>query len=143
MTSPLETTVLFVLDQTSKLSKQFAQREFDLLGIGVTVEQWVLLKVVAEKNILSQNELAKETHRDPASITRTLDILEKKGFLKREPIADNRRQYNINLSKAGKDFVWHNMPFINALRNTSVKGFTKAEIKTLLSLLHRIQKNME
>jgi MarR family transcriptional regulator, transcriptional regulator for hemolysin len=143
MKKELETTVLYVIDQTTKIAKQYSQREFDLLGIGITVEQWILLKVVEEKSGLSQNELAKETNRDPASITRTLDLLQKKGLIIREAIADNRRQYNIMLSQDGIAFVKQNMPLINDMRNISIKGFTKEEVDSLISMLNRIQKNME
>jgi MarR family transcriptional regulator, transcriptional regulator for hemolysin len=143
MKKELETTVLYVIDQTTKIAKQYSQREFDLLGIGITVEQWILLKIVEEKSGLSQNELAKETNRDPASITRTLDLLQKKGLIIREAIADNRRQYNIMLSQDGIAFVKQNMPLINDMRNISIKGFTKEEVDSLISMLNRIQKNME
>jgi MarR family transcriptional regulator, transcriptional regulator for hemolysin len=143
MKKELETTVLYVIDQTTKIAKQYSQKEFDLLGIGITVEQWILLKVVEEKSGLSQNELAKETNRDPASITRTLDLLQKKGLIIREAIADNRRQYNIMLSQEGLDFVKQNMPLINDMRNISINGFTKEEVDSLISMLYRIQKNME
>jgi MarR family transcriptional regulator, transcriptional regulator for hemolysin len=143
MKKELETTVLYVIDQTTKIAKQYSQKEFDLLGIGITVEQWILLKVVEEKSGLSQNELAKETNRDPASITRTLDLLQKKGLIIREAIADNRRQYNIMLSQEGIAFVKQNMPLINDMRNISIKGFSKEEVESLISMLYRIQKNME
>jgi MarR family transcriptional regulator, transcriptional regulator for hemolysin len=143
MKKELKTTVLYVIDQTTKIAKQYSQKEFDLLGIGITVEQWILLKVVEEKSGLSQNELAKETNRDPASITRTLDLLQKKGLIIREAIADNRRQYNIMLSQEGIAFVKQNMPLINDMRNISIKGFSKEEVESLISMLYRIQKNME
>lgn len=142
MAKDLETTLLYVIDQTNKIAKQHSQREFDLLGIEITVEQWVLLKVLENNGLLSQSELAQKTHRDPASITRTLDILQKKGLISREQIADNRRQYNIQLTKAGNHFVLQHMPLINKMRNISVKGFSKSEIENLITMLQRVQKNM-
>jgi MarR family transcriptional regulator, transcriptional regulator for hemolysin len=138
----IESTVLFVLDQTSKIARQHSQREFDLLKIDITVEQWVLLKVIEEKKILSQTELAKATHRDPASITRTLDLLQKKGLLVRESIADNRRQHDIKLTAEGDKFVKQNMSLIKRLRAEAVKGFTTIEIETLITLLKKMQQNM-
>jgi MarR family transcriptional regulator, transcriptional regulator for hemolysin len=143
MSTELENVLLFVIDQTSKVAKQHSQREFDLLGLGITVEQWVLLKVIEEKSVLSQTELAKETYRDPASITRTLDLLQRKGLIIREPIIDNRRQYNIKLTNDGNAFVVQNMPLIRTLRNLSIKDFSEAEVEALISMLRRVQKNME
>jgi MarR family transcriptional regulator, transcriptional regulator for hemolysin len=140
--SDLENVVLFVIDQTSKIAKQHSQRAFDRAGIDLTVDQWVLLKVINEKEFLSQNELAKESHRDPASITRTLDLLQKKGLIIREAIADNRRQYDVKLTEAGRLFVAQHMPLISELRSNSMAGFTDSEVQQLLSMLRRIQQNM-
>jgi MarR family transcriptional regulator, transcriptional regulator for hemolysin len=137
----LNSVILFLIDQTSKVAKQYSQKEFDLLSIGITVEQWVLLKIVQENEPLSQAELAVKSHRDPASITRTLDILEKKRLLKREQVHENRRQYNIQLTKEGNYFILQNMPMIENMRAKGLNGFTKKEIEQLKSLLLRVQKN--
>ncbi len=142
MAKDLETTLLYVIDQTNKIARQHSQKEFDLLGIDITVEQWVLLKVLENNGLLSQTELAKKTHRDPASITRTLDLLQKKGFIKREQMVDNRRQYNIQMTKEGNNFVTQHMPLITKMRNVSVKGFSKSEIENLIAMLLKVQKNM-
>jgi MarR family transcriptional regulator for hemolysin len=139
----LDNVVLFVIDQTSKMAKQHSQREFDLRRLGITVDQWVLLKIIEEKKELSQIELAKISQRDPASITRSLDLLQKKGLLKREAIPDNRRQYNITLTKEGKVFVMTHMGLVEELRSLSIKGLTKKEIQTLTGMLLKIQKNMK
>ncbi len=143
MKNKLETVLLFVIDQTNKIARQYSQREFDFLGIDINVEQWVLLKEIEEKETLSQNELAKNTSRDPASITRTLDILQKKGLIIREPVLDNRRQYNIKLTKEGSYFVLQNMPLINELRNRSIKGFSKSEVEQLIIMLQKVQTNLK
>lgn len=142
MYSELEKTVLFLIDQTSKTARQYSQKQFDLLGINVSVEQWVLLKVIEREQTLSQSELAKITHRDPASIGRSLDLLEKKGLIKRKIVANNRRKHNLTLTKEGDYFILQNMPLVNKLRNTSLKGFSEQEITDLMDKLNRIQRNM-
>src|SRR5687768_6069159 len=98
MKNSLNDVILFIIDQTSKIARQYSQNEFDLLKIDVTVEQWVLLKIIHENEGLSQTVLAEKSHRDPASITRTLDLLEKKRLILRQPIPENRRQYNLKLT---------------------------------------------
>jgi DNA-binding MarR family transcriptional regulator len=143
MAKKLDTVILFLIDQTSKIAKQYSQKEFDKLSLGITVDQWVLLKIVQENEVLSQVELAKKSFRDPASITRTIDILEKKGLIMRENILDNRRQFNIKLTTEGHFFIQKNMNFVNELRALSIKGFSVEELNSLKSMLLRIQKNME
>ncbi len=138
----IEGVILFQLDITNKIAKQFSQREFDRLKLGITIDQWVLLKIIDDFGKLSQVELAQTSVRDPASITRTLDLLEKKGFIQRNAIASDRRQYSIELTNEGKKFVTKNMVMVKEHRNKSIAGFTDEELNSLSSMLNRIQKNM-
>lgn len=138
----IESIILFQIDKTSKVSKLYSQREFDRLRMGITVEQWILLKIIEENDGLTQKELADKSLRDPASITRTLDLLNKKGFVERRPVKNNRRQYSICLKKEGKDFIKKNMPIISSHRAKSIEGITEKELEVLTQLLGKIQINM-
>lgn len=137
-----EDVILFQIDLTSKVSKQYSQKEFDRLGLGITVDQWVILKIVSENIGLSQKELATKSVRDPASITRTIDLLEKKGLLVRESIPKNRRAYNISLTKGGEKFVEKNIEMVLAHRKLSIEGISTDELLKLSELLERIRENM-
>lgn len=138
----IEKVILFQIEKTGKTAKQYSQKAFDKINLGITVDQWVLLKIIHEAQVLSQKDLAEKSLRDPASITRTLDLLEKKKLVYRESIPDNRRKYNIVLSSEGAAFVKQHMPLIDAQRARSTAGFTKKELELLSSMLVRIQKNM-
>ncbi|PIQ48851.1 MAG: hypothetical protein COW03_08050 [Cytophagales bacterium CG12_big_fil_rev_8_21_14_0_65_40_12] len=138
----IESIILFQIDKTSKVSKLYSQREFDRLGMGITVEQWILLKIIEENDGLTQKELAEKSLRDPASITRTLDLLNKKGFVERRPVEDNRRQYSICLKKEGTFLIEKYMPVISSHRAKSIEGITEQELEVLTLLLGKIQKNM-
>lgn len=140
--SDIESVILFQIEKTNKAAKQYTQKEFDSIKLGITVDQWVLLKIIEEAQDLSQKELSKKAMRDPASITRTLDILGKKGLVVREAIPENRRQYNISLTQSGAYFVANNMEMINKHRKQSIKGFSLEELENLKSYLSRIQDNM-
>ena len=141
--NPLAKVILFQIDKTSKVAKQYSQKEFDRLGLGITVDQWVLLKIIEESAPLSQKELAKHSLRDPASITRTLDLLEKKQLIQRENITGNRRQYNIILTTTGKTFVDANIALVNEHRRKSTAGLSEKELELLQRMLLKIQQNMQ
>lgn len=138
----IEDVILFQVEQASKVAKQYSQRKLDELGIKITVEQWVLLKIISESTELTQRELALKSSRDPASITRTLDILQKKGFITRQDVPNNRRSYYIILTKTGDEFIKENMDFVTGLREQSVKGFSRDELLQLSEMLERIKENM-
>ncbi len=139
----IEALIAFQIDKTNKLAKLSSQRVFDNAGLGITVDQWVLLKIIEESEQISQKELADKSLRDPASITRTLDILSKNGFIIREQIPENRRQYNIILTPIGKKFVSKHIKLVKKLRGNMIAGFTKNELVLLTSMLDRIQNNMD
>ena len=138
----LSKVVLFLIDQASRTAKQYSQREFDRLGLGITVDQWVLLKIIEQNHDLSQKELANISKRDPASITRSLDILEKKDLATRTAKVGDRRQYSVILTEKGRYFIDEHMTMIRDHRKKSVAGFTKKELQELQSMLLRIQHNM-
>lgn len=135
--------VLFQIDKTSKMAKQYSQREFDKLQLGITVEQWILLKILHEApDGLSQKELADRSLRDPASITRTMRLLQKKGFVVKHALANDKRQNSIQLSEIGQMVIKQHTSIVQQHRDLSTQGFTNEEINTLLNMLKRIQENM-
>jgi DNA-binding MarR family transcriptional regulator len=138
----LESIILFQIDKTSKVSKLYSQREFDRLGMGITVEQWILLKIIEENDGLTQKELADKSLRDPASITRTLDLLNKKSFVERVPVENNRRRYSVCLKKEGRAFIKKYMHVISNHRAKSIEDISKKDLDLLTQLLGKIQKNM-
>jgi DNA-binding MarR family transcriptional regulator len=139
----IEDVILFQIDLTSKISKQYSQREFDRLNLNITVEQWIIIKIISESSELSQKDLAIKSHRDPASITRTIDLLEKKQLVQRKPIPNNRRAYNICLTNKGDKFIKENIELVNSHRKKSIKGLSKKELILLSSFLATIRNNME
>lgn len=139
----VEEVILFQIEKTSRLSKLYSQREFDRLKMDLTVEQWILLKIIDENDGLTQKELADRSLRDPASITRTLDLLEKKKLIKRREVPDNRRQYSIVLTKNGSSFIKEHLPVVRSHRKNSIKGLDKKELKLLARVLEKMQLNMQ
>ncbi len=137
----LSSVALFLIDQTSKKAKQHSQKVFDSVGLDLLVDQWVLLKIIEENIPMSQKSIAVLSHRDPASVTRTIDILERKSYVRREKMASDRRQYLILLTQDGKDFVEKHMTTIEDLRKQSLRTFTTKEVETLTALLLKMQAN--
>ncbi|WP_248724154.1 MarR family transcriptional regulator [Seonamhaeicola sp. ML3] len=138
----IEDVILFQIDLTSKVSKQYSQKEFNKNKLGITVEQWIILKIISESSNLSQRDIAEKSYRDTASITRTIDLLEKKELLLRKSLPNNRRTYHVCLTKKGQQFIDNNMKLIQSHRNKSIENLTTDELNLLSNLLLKIRKNM-
>lgn len=139
----IEEVILFQIEKTNKISKIYSQKEFERVGLPLTVDQWILLKIIQESQPISQKELAQKSMRDPASITRTLDLLQKKEWIVREIITGNRRQYDLKLTVKGKGLIKKHMEMVQNHRKLSIEGFTNDELLQLNEMLKRIQKNMQ
>lgn len=131
----------FILNRTSIQSKAlFTQRikQFD-----ISPEQWSLVFRTVESKGLTQKELSDSTYKDQANITRTIDRLEKKGFLKREANKLDRRTINIYPTQKSIDIVDDITLCSTNFNDELTKGFTQDEKNQLINLLERVYKNLE
>jgi MarR family transcriptional regulator, transcriptional regulator for hemolysin len=139
----LEDVIYYMIEQTDRKSKAHSTQAFQQAGIDITVEQWVLLKLIEQNPEISQNELAEKATKDAASITRMLDILQKKDFVQRLAAPDDRRKYLLALTAEGRALIDQHMDLVIGLRKKGVKGFSKQELELLKEMLLRIQTNLK
>lgn len=138
----LNNVVNFLMEQTVRQIRNYGQRQLDLLESGITVDQWVLLKIIEEHGQISQVDIAQEALKDTASITRILDLLQKKGLVQRIDDDFDRRKYMISLTADGKGFFNRMLPHVSQIRDQVVKGLSKEEIQALKSTLNKIRRNL-
>jgi len=76
-------------------------------GLDLSFTQYLILKKAHQLSAASATELARAVELDGGAMTRQLDQLERKGYLRRTPHAQDRRALRIELTDAG-DAVWQN-----------------------------------
>lgn len=138
----LNNVLNFLLEQTVRQMRGYAQRQLDTLQSGITVDQWVLLKIIDEYQKISQVELAQVANKDTASITRILDLLQKKGLIQRIDDEFDRRKYLVSLTGEGVAFVKRYLPVVSRIRSQIAHGLSNDEIQTLKSILEKIRRNV-
>lgn len=109
----------------------------------LTAIQWRPLMLIHHQGIDTPAGLARAMQADAGAITRTLDRLEAKGFLRREPYPEDRRVVKIVLTDEGRAVVGQILPAIADTLNLHLDGFSDLEIQTLFKLLHRMIANGE
>jgi MarR family transcriptional regulator, organic hydroperoxide resistance regulator len=139
--SPLDDVFIYLIERTERQTKKFANAALKAEGIEITPEQWVLLKRISEREIINQRELAELSFKDPASVTRTLDLLEKNGLVRREDMAGDRRAYNLFLSDAGTDLVKRITPIAQLVRAHGLRGISEDELAQFKRTLNKIYEN--
>ena len=140
----LEDVYVYLLERTIREIKRDFNRRLKATypDLSITSDQWVILKRISEREALNQREVAAVTGKDPASITRTLDLLAKKAWVERQEIANDRRAYQVVLTDEGKDLVERLTPLAKETREAGLNGIAAEEFDQFKLTLNKIFANV-
>jgi len=132
----------FLLDRTARRVKQYAQQRFKELGFNITVDQWLVLKHLSEKEEMKQNELAELVFKDNPTLTRIIDLLCKKNLTERKVHPADRRSFVVCLTKAGTKKVEQLKPKIKEVRLKAWEGLSEKDFNHFKKVLNTIYQNL-
>ena len=135
----IEEVYFFWMERAMKAQKKATNHLFRQLGIQLTPDQWIILKKLSEEDGVSQRELADATSKDPAALTRLLDLLEKRNFIKRATF--NRRTSKVLLTNEGRSLVHRVIPEAVKYREMGIQGVSSEEMKVFRKVLETIHHN--
>jgi DNA-binding MarR family transcriptional regulator len=113
-----------------------------LKAFGLTHAQLNALYIMFENDPrpVSASELKKKILVNNPDVTRLLDRLVKKGFVKRETCSENRRKIDISLTDSGKSlFLEAHHSAKQAVGNFFEKQITEDEAGELRRILHKLR----
>jgi DNA-binding MarR family transcriptional regulator len=120
--------------------KLFEALDEELAPFDITAAQYVILVNLAN-GVDSASGLCKGVSYDPGAMTRMIDRLERKGFVRRVRSPEDRRVVNLALTEEGKAVYPKLVARAAAATNRRLRGFTKAEAQQLESFLQRMLVN--
>ena len=106
-------------------------------------EQEVILRQLRVRDGVSQVQLAELVNQDSNNISRTLSLLESRGFVRRTTNPSDRRSQSVEITAEGVEAHGKAFAAIEEYWQASFKGFTKEEIKSLSMLMQRMTENLE
>ncbi len=115
--------------------------EQELAPYDISSSQWAVILNIADGNASTAGDLCKLMRYDPGGMTRLLDRLERKGFLRRVPTPGDRRSIQIELTTSGKALRPKIIKALVTVLNRLLHGFTQAEVKQLINFLGRLSAN--
>lgn len=133
----------FLLEKTNKKIKQYAKQQFRALGFEVTVDQWAVLKILAEHKELNQVSLAQLIHKDTPTLTRILDLLSQKELILRQHDETDRRRVNVCLTVLGQETVTKMLPEVRKIRMHAWQHLTEDDFKQFVRILNTIYDNLK
>ncbi len=135
----IDEVYLYWMERAMKAQRKAKNMLFRDMGIKLTPDQWIILKKLSEEEGQSQRELSESISKDPASLTRILDLLEKAGFLERH--AADRRTFTVHLTDSGRALVDRVIPEAIKYRRKGIDGLSAEEMKTFKKVLDTIYTN--
>lgn len=139
----LNDTLLYTLDKCFRTYNQFSQRNVRKAGYDITIDQWLILKSVAENPDITQNDISKIVFKDSASITRIIQLLVNAGYLKREMHSADRRRVNLTLTESGKKITIDVNEIAKQNRASALKDIDQKSIEEMKILLQKIIGNCQ
>jgi DNA-binding MarR family transcriptional regulator len=134
-------TVLYSIEQAIKEYRKLCQNNIDKTGLDITVDQTLLLIIISNNSKLSQKEMAELLFKDYASVTRMIELMVKKDYIKREINEKDRRRFNLIISDKGTKSLKSLESTILENRSTALYGLREEEIIQLNTSLQKIINN--
>jgi DNA-binding MarR family transcriptional regulator len=139
----LQDVLFYSLESASKAYRRFAQARLHAKGIDITIDQWLVLKTIHENPDMMLQDVGTTVFKDFASVTRIVQLLERKRFLRRKPHPSDGRRSVLALTRSGEAVIRTVEPIAKANRKKALAGIDAKQVARLRTVLKRINKNCE
>jgi MarR family transcriptional regulator, transcriptional regulator for hemolysin len=133
----------FLLASTMTRIRIVMLRKIKEYGYEITPEQGHVLNTIGESEGISQSEIADRTMKDKPTITRILDILERKKLINRKSDTGDRRAYKIFLTAAGREKIDLFRKIIEEVDMKAFGGLAEKDIKKFEEILRAIKAHVD
>ncbi|MEO8513095.1 MAG: MarR family transcriptional regulator [Ignavibacteria bacterium] len=129
------------LDIALKSYKQGVQKTLAKNSKDITFDQWQVLSIIKSNPEMKQIEIAAKACKDTASVTRIIELMQKKGLLTREVNKENRRRTILGVTELGEKILIKAGDIINEHSIVALKGIKAKRMKRMRKDLKLILKN--
>lgn len=133
-------TVAWMMRTVHRLYNVHAQKILDREGI--TIAHWYCLRVLSERGELNQLELSRMAGMASTTAVAALDVMEKRGLVRRARDPHDRRQYFVGLTAEGRRLLGDLLPDVANILAASLEGIDPGDIETFWSVMRRIHANI-
>jgi DNA-binding MarR family transcriptional regulator len=107
-------------------------------GLDVTTTQYTVLVAAQEKDGLSQQDIINATGIDRSTVSQVVQLLIRKGLLKRRRTRHDARAYSVSLTDAGRDVLKASEPIVGRIEEVLVEALPAARAKVFVANLRTI-----
>ncbi len=108
----------------------------------ITADQWQVLLKLSKQNKVNQKVLSQMVNKDQPTLTRMLDILERKALVERHIGKEDRRSFSIHITEKGLNLTEKLIPYIEDIFGKILNGVSEKNLNIYLDVLVQIDKNI-
>ncbi|AOP35357.1 MarR family transcriptional regulator [Leptospira tipperaryensis] len=138
----IDTAFAYYFHRTDRLLRLHFTKLMADYNEDITVEQWILLNQLSVTESASQTDLVDKTFKDRPNVTRLLDGLEKKDLVQRQDDPEDRRKFQVVITKKGKALLERTVPLMLQERKYVYKGLSNSDLQTLKRISETIENNV-
>jgi len=131
-----------ITQQVSRLLGQRLEKIFTRNGFPVTAEQWSVISMLSKREYPTQKEIGAYLIMDKVSVNRTIDRLEKAGWVKRVTSEKDRRSKTIVLTPQGRKLYDSLSQYAGQVLEEALKDLDEKDTLLLFGLLERVYFNL-
>lgn len=139
----LENVFFYTIDKSIRSYRVFAQKRLREKGFNITIDQWLILKVLMDHPGIMQQEVAEMVFKDNASVTRIIEILEKSKYLKKKVNPNDRRKSILKITPSGEKVIQDVQKIVNENREITLKGISEKDLEIAANVLNQIIDNSQ
>ncbi|WP_340023137.1 MarR family transcriptional regulator [Paenibacillus sp. FSL K6-1096] len=129
----------FLLGSTHRrISVSFARA---LKPYDITPEQWSTLMIICDRSGMNQKEVADTAAKDQPTTARIVELLLRKGFIRKSPNPGDRRAFQLYATEEGRALIESTVALERQATNAAVAGLSAQQLEELRSMLEHIYHN--
>ncbi|WP_079489458.1 MarR family winged helix-turn-helix transcriptional regulator [Maledivibacter halophilus] len=109
---------------------------------GVTRVQWIALYYLGIQEHTNQKELSSRMNIKESTVARLVDRLERDGLVVRQRSEEDRRVYNLLLTKKGNEYRKELLPEGEKFNEIVSSNITEKEMQTFMTVLDKMINNI-
>lgn len=114
----------------SRLFNKLLSQRLQQAGIDMTAEQWGVILVLLNSDALTQGQIGEQLYLEKSSISRSIDGLEKRGWIERQRSETDSRQKMVILTDKAMDIAQQGAAIAQSVLEDAQKDLAESDIKT-------------
>lgn len=127
---------------TRLISAHFRKRLVEA-SIDLTAEQWGVLAYLWNEGRVAQDELATLVCVDKSSLSRVLDVMERRGLVRRERDPDDARKKILYALPAAKEYQLPSREVVMEMTQDILKDCKPEDVETCLRVIKQVKTTLK